>query len=350
MICTTGSFVKKLQEPGADPSKMSFFMPDHNGPCRFGQYNQFHRILFDKLGFKEAELITPSNDTSYADVAGKHSQKFRINAWKGFVACDYLRKIYRETRPYEINKGECDILYKQSLTKLEKCIENGSRNLHKVLAGIANDFIAVKADRSHRKPVVAILGEIFMRDNAYCNGGIANKLEDLGLEVVIDPFSEWMVYSTHRFKRDSRWKNDKKGILKSKIQGFGQELIAKSLLRGIKEFTDHKKDVSLHDMLSLCNTYVNQYYDGDPAIAMGTSAALYERGVSGIAAILPFTCMPGTLIASVSDTFRKHHNNMPFINIAYDGQDSVSLETRLQAFVFQVKEYANSKSAVKQEI
>jgi predicted CoA-substrate-specific enzyme activase len=43
MICTTGSFVKKLMEPGADPSKISFFMPDHNGPCRFGQYNQFHR-------------------------------------------------------------------------------------------------------------------------------------------------------------------------------------------------------------------------------------------------------------------------------------------------------------------
>ena len=35
MICTTGSFIRKLQEPGVDPSKISFFMPDHNGPCRF---------------------------------------------------------------------------------------------------------------------------------------------------------------------------------------------------------------------------------------------------------------------------------------------------------------------------
>ena len=44
-------------------------------------------------------------------------------------------------------------------------------------------------------------------------------------------------------------------------------------------------------------------------------------------------------MASVSDSFRKDHHNMPWINIAYDGQDSVSLETRLQAFIFQVKEY-----------
>jgi predicted CoA-substrate-specific enzyme activase len=339
MICTTGSFLKKLMEPGADPSKMSFFMPDHNGPCRFGQYNQFHRILFDRLGFSDAELITPSNDTSYEDIAGKHGQKFRINAWKGFVSADYTRKLYRETRPYELNKGESEALYNDSLRRLEKCIEVGSEGLHKVLVGIASDFMSVRVDKSQRRPVVAINGEIFMRDNAFCNGNIANRLEDLGVETLIGPFSEWIYYSTYRFTRDSRWKNDQKGVIKSKIQAVGQNVIAESLLKGIKKLTDHSKDVSLHDMLTLCNTYINEFYDGDPPIAIGTSVALAQRGVSGIAAILPFTCMPGTVVASVSDSFRKDHMNIPFINIAYDGQDSVSLETRLQAFVFQVKEY-----------
>lgn len=344
MICTTGSFIKKLQEPGADPSKMTFFMPDHNGPCRFGQYNQFHRVLFDKLGYKEAELLTPSNDTSYAEVAGDKSQKFRINAWKGFVASDFVRKIYRETRPYEINKGESDALYEKSVAKLVKCIENGAGGLRRALREVTEDFLAIEADRSIRRPVVSIMGEIFMRDNSPCNGNLANKLENLGVEVVVGPIGEWLVYSTHRFTRDSRWKNDVKGIFKSKIQGLGQEVIANSLLRGIKEFTDHEKDISLHDMLRLCNTYINEFYDGDPPIAIGSAMALHDRGVSGIAAILPFTCMPGTVIASVSDSFRKQHENIPFINIAYDGQDSVSLETRLQAFVFQVKEYAKSKN------
>jgi predicted nucleotide-binding protein (sugar kinase/HSP70/actin superfamily) len=346
MICVTGSFVKKLQEPGADPSKMSFFMPDHNGPCRFGQYNHFHRILFDRLGFKNAEIITPSNDTSYEDVAGEHGQKFRINAWKGFIVGDYIRKIYRETRPYAINRDDADRVYENAIKKLEICIEKGSKGLHKVLAGIADEFMAIKVDKSVRKPVVAIIGEIFMRDNAGCNGNIANRLEDLGVEVVIGPFSEWIYYSTYRFTRDSRWKNDTKGIIKSKIQGFGQDVIANSLLKGIKKFTDHEKDVSLHEMLSLCNTYVNKYYDGDPPIAMGSSVALAKKGVSGFAAILPFTCMPGTLVASVSDSFRKDHNNIPFINIPYDGQDTVSLDTRLQAFVFQVKEYTASLKPV----
>jgi len=343
MICTTGSFIKKLQEPGADPSKMSFFMPDHNGPCRFGQYNQFHRILFDRLGFKNAELITPSNDTSYEDVAGEHGAKFRLNAWRGFIVADFLRKIHREIRPYEINKGETDGVYEASLRKVEKCIENGSKGLTKMVEQVTADFQAIKIDRSERRPVVSIIGEIFMRDNAGCNGNIANRLEDLGVEIVVAPFSEWIYYSTYRFTRDSRWKNDIKGVIKSRIQGFGQDIVANSLLKNVKHLVDHEKDVSLSEMLKMCNGYVNEFYDGDPAIAMGTSVALFNRGVSGFAAILPFTCMPGTLVASVSDTYRKDHGNIPFINIAYDGQDTVSLDTRLQAFVFQVKEYAKVK-------
>ena len=97
-------------------------------------------------------------------------------------------------------------------------------------------------------------------------------------------------------------------------------------------------------MLTLCNTYVHKDYDGDPPIALGTVAKLVKLGISGVANILPFTCMPGTLISSVSDMFRKDNRNIPWINIAYDGQDTVSLDTRLQAFAYQVKEYAKSFS------
>jgi len=346
MICTTGSFLKKLMEPGADPSRMSFFMPDHNGPCRFGQYNQFQRILFDRLGFKDAVLMTPSNDTSYADLAGDRSQRFRINAWKGFVAFDYIRKLYRETRPYEINEGDTEAVYEAALKRAEASIENNCKGLRRILVETASEFMAVNVDKSSRKPVIAVLGEVYMRDNAGCNGNIANRLEALGAEVVIGPFSEWITYSTHRYTRDSRWKNDTRGLIKSKIQGIGQEVIVDYLLRGINKYTDTSKDVSLHEILELSNKYVSEFYDGDPPIALGSSAALARRGVSGIAAILPFTCMPGTLIASVSDAFRKDHDNIPFLNIPYDGQDTVSLETRLQAFFFQVREYAEAHQPV----
>jgi len=350
MICTTGSFLKKLMQPGTDPAHVSFFMPDHNGPCRFGQYNQLQRIIFDKLGFEKAEIVSPSNESAYADIAGKDAHRFRFNAWKGFVAVDFLRKLKQETKPYEMIAGDTENIYRLSLQKIIGCVESGTHGLHRTLKEIVADFKAIPVNKTCRKPVVGIIGEIFMRDNAYCNGHLIERLENLGVETLIAPFSEWIAYSTYRYKRDSIWKRDLKGWFLSQLQGMAQHASSAMMIRDIFKSTDFSKNVPLDAILKLCNPYVHKDYDGDPAIAMGTAEYLAAHGVSGIAAILPFTCMPGTLVASVSDSFRKDHAGIPWINIAYDGQDSVSLDTRLQAFVFQVKEFATSMAIQSLEV
>ncbi|HUT65917.1 MAG TPA: hypothetical protein VMZ05_07175 [Spirochaetota bacterium] len=65
-----------------------------------------------------------------------------------------------------------------------------------------------------------------------------------------------------------------------------------------------------------------------------------RAGISGIANILPFTCMPGTLITSISHSFRLGHGNIPWVNVVYDGQENTGMDTRLQAFMCQAKEYS----------
>ena len=134
------------------------------------------------------------------------------------------------------------------------------------------------------------------------------------------------------------------GIVKSKIQEFSQHASYHKLLQAVEELVDVEKEIPLATMLRQTAPYVHKDYDGDPVIALGTASALANKGVSGICNVLPFTCMPGTLICSVSDIFRKDHNQLPWVDYAYDGQDDASLETRLQAFIYQVKEYHRNNS------
>jgi predicted nucleotide-binding protein (sugar kinase/HSP70/actin superfamily) len=187
-----------------------------------------------------------------------------------------------------------------------------------------------------------VVGEIFMRDNPYCSGFLIERLEALGAETVIAPTREWISYSTYRYWRDSVWKREPMGLLKSKIQQFFQDNATHTLERAVAELTDERTDVTLTEMLSYCNPYVHKHYDGDPPIALGAAAKLAESGASGVANLLPFTCMPGTLIAAVSPSFRKDYGNIPWVNVAYDGQDDTGIETRLQAFVHQAREYAEA--------
>ena len=349
MICTTGSFIKKLQEPGVDPSKVSFFMPDHNGPCRFGQYNQLQKVIFDRLHLKDVKIVTPSNDGSYSDITPGSGSKFRINAWKGFVAVDIIRKLQQQYRPYEKTNGTTDKVYQESLDRIVNSIENNAKGLVNALEESGKHFKAIEILNVPRKPVVSIVGEIFMRDNSFCSGNIVKRLEALGAETLMAPFSEWFVYSTYRYTRDSKWKGDYAGILKSKIQEFAQYTSYHKLIRSVEELLDVEKDISLETMLLLTAPYVHKDYDGDPVMAIGSAAAHTKKGVSGICNVLPFTCMPGTLICSISGAFRKDHNNIPWVDHAYDGQDDASIDTRLQAFMYQVKEFQqreNSKTLV----
>jgi len=343
MICTTGSFIKKVLEPGFQADKSSFFMPDHTGPCRFGQYNRFQRILFNRLGYPEVAIVSPSNQNNYEDMSGGHGNKFRIAAVRGIVAVDLLRKLKQERIPYEKETGAVERVYQESLDMIVKSVESGAKNFAKVMYNAAEMFRAVPVDtESPRKPVIAIVGEIFMRDNPFCSGYLVQKLEALGAETIMAPFREWLTYGTYRFQRDSRWKMDRKGALKAKVQEVFTNSIIHPLDKAIKHVAEMEREVDLDEMVSMCGPYVHKDYDGDPALNLGTCAKLAETGISGVAHILPFMCMPGTLVTSLSHSFRKDHNNIPWVNIAYDGLDDSGIDTRLEAFIHQTKEFAKT--------
>jgi predicted nucleotide-binding protein (sugar kinase/HSP70/actin superfamily) len=343
MICTTGSFIKKAMEPGFDPKRSSFFMPDHNGPCRFGQYNRLQRIILDRIGLSDVKIISPGNDNVYTDLSGGKGMRFWVPTWMGTVAIDILRKLVQERRPYEVHRGECNDCYKKYLQEIIRCIEEGAKDIGDILLSAAEEFAGIEVTGEERKPVISVTGEIFMRDNPFCSGYVVQKLEQLGAETMIAPICEWFNYSTYRYFRDSMWKGDIKGIVMSRILSVFQRFLEHRTVRKITGFVDLYRDIHINDVLRLCNPYVDKSYDGEPALVMGASAGQVSTGIAGIVNILPFTCMPGTLITSISNTFRKDHNNIPWVNIAYDGQEDTAIDTRLQAFMYQAKEYAQKK-------
>ena len=316
-------------------------MPDHNGPCRFGDYNKLHRIIFDKLGYEHAHIMTPSNEDAYADLAGDKSRTFRMNAWSGIVGLDILRRLLQERRPYELQKGVTNRVYLKWREELVNSVEYGSNEVGSVLEKAGREFRSVEAGYEKRKPVIAVVGEIFMRDNPFCSGYLIERLEELGAETIISPFGEWLHYSSYRYWRDSIWKGSLKGLFKSKFQQVYQHYTAAQLNRKVEDSLSLRKDLGIDEILNLCSPYIHKDYDGDPPIALGSAAGLSEMNLSGVANILPFTCMPGTIICAVSNDFKKDHHNIPWLNYAYDGQEDSSIETRLQAFMHQAKEFCS---------
>jgi predicted CoA-substrate-specific enzyme activase len=339
MICTTGSLLKKLHEPGVDPARIAFFMPSHSGPCRFGQYQKLQRLLLSKLGFGEVQIVSPNNRNSYADFSQGQGVKFRLLAWKGLVAAEILGKMRQERRPYEAVQGATEQVYREQLARLESSVEKGARDTLRVLEEAAEAFRGIQMLDMPRKPVVAVVGEIFMRDNPFCSGFVRQRLEELGAETIMAPLREWIELSSRRWAEESGWRGEVLNVAKAKLQAWFQHRIGRRFERALERDMEAQRIIPVERIMELCGPYIHRDYVGDPPIALGEAAALARTGISGVAAILPFTCLPGTIVASLSASFRRDHDELPWVDIAYDGQEDTGIATRLQAFVHQARDY-----------
>jgi predicted nucleotide-binding protein (sugar kinase/HSP70/actin superfamily) len=341
MICTTGSFLKKLEEPGVDPGRVSFFMPRHTGPCRFGQYHKLQRIIFERIGCGDAEIVSPSNRTSYADFS--RGPRFRILVWNSLVAVDLLGRMRQEHRPIELEEGGAERVYRRSLDELVAAVERGGREVIDVLRGAVDSFAAMPVGPAGRHPVVAVVGEIFMRDNPFCSGFLVRRLEELGLETVMAPVREWIQASSIRWRRESAWRREPAGVVKAQIQGFVQNLMAERIERRFHGAVNPRHIVPVERILDSAAPYIHRDYGGDPPLAFGAAAALAKEGIAGVANILPFTCLPGTIVTSIATAFRRDHDGIPWVDVAWDGQEDVGLKTRLEAFAHQAREFAATR-------
>ncbi|UCC78403.1 MAG: CoA activase [Candidatus Zixiibacteriota bacterium] len=338
-VLTAGDLARELEKPDVDPDKVAFFMPTAGGPCRFGQYHHLHKQLMENLGYEKVPIYSPSSDNSYSDWPGT-SRKFRRLAWKGFLASDYLRKFLYKSRPYEINMGDAAAIYSYYLNRTIENLEQGGENLAEILRDALFDFKNIIDENIPKKPMVGIVGEIYIRNNRFSNNRLADKLESLGVEVDITSFTEWISFTTEMYRRDSIRTRSSKELLNALIKSFYQKKDEKRVLKFIHNGLNVEIDSPIKDVLPYVDPYLPISVGGEAMPAMAKAIELIKTGYSGIVNTMPFTCMPGNIIVAISSEIAEDLDGIPWLNMAYDGSDGDHDLVKLGAFVESVKSRA----------
>ena len=343
LALTTGDMIKATRRPGFDPERSAFFMPSGKGPCRFGQYNRYHRLVLDKLGLEQVPILSPSQDeTLYRDV-GVLGKDFSLLCWKGTLGVDMLQKALWEHRPHEKRTGESDRVYGEALRKLTDAIEQKKDPLP-VLQEAYREFNAIK--RSERnKPVIGVVGEIYIRANRYGNENIVRQIEKLGGEAWVAPISEWLAYLNVTAKGAARMNRSWGDLFKSHVAGWAQAREEHKMVSSFNGSLRSLHEPTIRDTLRAAAPYVHHSFEGEAVLSVGKAIDYINRGVSGIVNVMPFTCMPGTIAGALLKRVREDFNNIPLLNIAYEGQKDSQTLTRLEAFMHQAKGYQQAKKA-----
>jgi len=340
-IITTGDIVKKTLTPDFDADHAAFFMPSASGPCRFGQYNKLHRLVLDELGLQQVPILIFDQTGGYHKDMATFGRSFRLHAWRAITILDYMQKILMERRPYEVNKGETDAVYQEWLDPLVKKVGQDGDTLKAFSRQVRNAFEAVKIDKSTPKPRIGIVGEIFVRSNQFANDFLVRKLESLGAQCSVPPFEEWLDYIDYQRKYRNRrhieggWRDWAKQKLTEIVQENVAEPLRKQFDGAIEHFT---RELPTQKILNRGRTYLTPAVEGEAILSMGRVVEYAEHGFNGIVNIIPFGCMPGTIVSLLLHQFR-HDHGLPVLNVVVEGTKDPSQDIRLEAFFHQCCEH-----------
>jgi len=347
---TTGDMIKKIKSPDFDRERAVFFMPSGAGPCRFGQYNILHRLVLNDIGMSGIPVYSPNQDGSFYSELGIVGRDFTRVAWKGIVAIDILMKCLHETRPYELNPGQSEELYSKYLQEIRSLLASGNGgSLIDLLTRMRDDFASIPRS-DERRPLVGIVGEIFVRHNRFANENIIKKVEALGGEVWLAPIEEWLYYINAMALRKNidKWKKDYlnrdtiKDILNTIITRRVQAKIERELSHPFEGVLKTLHEPSTKELLRNASSYIHDSFEGEAILSIGKSIDFINRGASGIISTMPFGCMPGTIVSALMKGLRQD-TGIPCMSIAYDGVESTCSEIQIEAFMYQVHDCFRKK-------
>jgi len=342
---TCGDMLKVIRAEGFDPKKAAFFMPSASGPCRFGMYNCLHRLILKYAGAGDVPVIAPNQESSfYAEfresIDGSGKSNFMKDMWIAMVGIDLLGKVILRLRPFAVDGVYAQSVYNRSIDKWIQAVEKRASlpRMLNVMASIAEDFTSVKLDRTISKPKIGVVGEIYVRSHPFANMNVIARLEELGAACDLAPLSEWVYYTNFIRARMAGRRKQVRNLFTNIVQNFVQRRIEKTLAEPLEENFGPLAEPPIAHVLRLAAPYLHHSFEGEAVLSIGKTIEYHEQGFGGVVNVMPFTCMPSTIVSSQTMRISADCGNMPILSLSFDGQEDSTLTTRLEAFVEQVRQ------------
>jgi len=347
-----------------DPRKYIYFMPESDGPCRFGMYNKYQRIVLDSFPELEELKITSLTTTDGYAVDGivepKKATDFRKTAYLALVVGDVLDRLLWRVRPYERQEGGADHLVEEAMNNLADSFArkgaSGRRD------GIIQELLAVvdaakllMDTRIPRKPLIGMVGEIYLRSHVGANQDLIRNLERFGAEVVNASIAEWVNYTTYakarevradllhnlRLLRPGRIGEHLRRFLGYRLELAYQENRMDRVYRRVRERIDlaHDHKIGHLERILLKEDFFSFSVGTEACLSIPGIISFAREGADGVVNVFPFTCMPSTATSAVIRPLTVRFD-IPYLDVPHDGTIQPGYQAKLRTFMYQAEQHA----------
>jgi predicted nucleotide-binding protein (sugar kinase/HSP70/actin superfamily) len=125
--------------------------------------------------------------------------------------------------------------------------------------------------------------------------------------------------------------------IENAMQDYFQHKFERTLASPLEEKFGPLCEQPTEHTIELARPYIHHSFEGEAILSVGKMIEYAHEGFGGVINVMPFTCMPSTIVSTQTNRISRECGNMPILNLAFDGQEDPSLITRLEAFVEQVR-------------
>ncbi|MDA8125851.1 MAG: acyl-CoA dehydratase activase-related protein [Deltaproteobacteria bacterium] len=345
-VIVIGDIIKALRSGKYDPARTTVLLTQTFGQCRASNYLPLARKALAAAGFPGVPIHSLSAEEPLVASGLAIDQRRLVKRLAlGLIFSDALARMVLATAPHEICPGEAMALQRRYMAELGRLVGKGEfKPLLKLLQEAVAAFNALPVDEAE-VPVVGVLGEIFIKYNAFSNNDIVEWLIGQGVEVVVPPLLSFFEqrFVNEEFDQKAYLKRSWRDLVMNRLLDRYVRFYLARVERVLAGFRYHRKNRDLSELAletSQAASLANQA--GEGWLLPAEMIAMLKDGVRNIICLQPFGCLANQVIGKGIEKKLKslyHQLNLLFLDMD-PGSSEVNILNRLHFMVVSAREEA----------
>lgn len=340
-ILVTGQLINAFKSGKCDPDCTSLMISQTGGGCRATNYIAFIRKALKEAGYPQVPVVSLNLSGLESNPGFKLTPLLMNDLVKACVFGDLLMTLLLATRPYELEKGRTDRVYRTLLAELYENFVSERRaklKMKKTVRHIIDAFLAIPTDDGARKPKVGVVGEILVKFHPGANNNIIDVIEAEGGEAVMPGLLDFMLYCLY----NSNFKHENLGTKASTAAICNSGIwVIERYRRAMKKAlldTKYRDRAPEHiDEIAKGASTVLQlgHSTGEGWFLTGEMIELIKKGAPNIVCVQPFACLPNHVTGKgMIKELRRQYPESNIVAVDYDpGASEVNQLNRIKLMI-----------------
>ncbi|HJV32240.1 MAG TPA: 2-hydroxyglutaryl-CoA dehydratase, partial [Bacillales bacterium] len=338
-VVSIGQLLAALKKGDYDINRTAVIMSQTGGGCRATNYFALLKNAMKNAGMSQVPVLSLNSGALTGDTQPGFKISLSLAKKLVLAAClgDLLMRLQLAVRPYELVKGQSQILYDLWLERCHDLLSDFSmKEYKKLIQAVIEDFSRIEIS-SLKKPRVGVVGEILVKFHPYANNQLVELIEQEGGEAVVPDFLDFFLYclfdrgfNAAHFGKSKM--NAVIGKVATKFIEFYRTPIREALVDS-KRFGTPIEFNRLAEKASQFLSLGNQM--GEGWLLPGEMAELMESGVENVVCVQPFGCLPNHIVGrGMFNSIKKVYPNANLISIDYDsGVSKINQVNRIKLMI-----------------